>query len=209
LGGHAVHETPSSFDYLLKCSTTSLEGFELARLNRIANLRKELRDLVEEWVAAEVEARVSRWLLLARRTRKQAVLPFGEPAISSSEPPRLLDAIAAEETCSATPFPFSPGEAAAGLPPGWVASRHAEESRGAGSPAAETHGTEPPRAGPSGAKPAGAGSKDSPHVAATSHALSRYIFSAHAPPACLPVMRPRIAGDDSAAAARTRRRESA
>jgi hypothetical protein len=183
-----VRETPSSFDYLLKCSTTSLEGFELARLNRIANLRKELRDLVEEWVAAEVEARVSRWLLEARRTRKQAVLPFGDPVLPSPEPSRLLDTMFAD-TCSATPFPFSPAEAALVRPPDRFASRPASELRAVGSP----------RAGPN----------NPPNTAVASHALSRYTFSAHGAPSCLPVMRPRVASDTSAPADRIRRRESA
>jgi hypothetical protein len=197
-----VRETPSSFDYLLKCSLTSLEGFELARLNRIANLRKELRDLVEEWVAAEVEARVSRWLLEARRIRKQAVLPFGEPTLPFSDSPHLLDAMLAEAG-PATPRPFSSADAALACSPGGIASRTAVESRSDGAPAAGIPGVGLP-----GAELPDAELSDFPHVA-TSHALSRYIFSAHAPPSCLPVMRSRVAGDGSPPATRVRRRQSA
>lgn len=72
--------------YLLHCSSASLEAFELARLNRIANLRKEFDDLVGEWIEAEVEARLSRWILDMRREpisthsrpldSHQPVLPF-------------------------------------------------------------------------------------------------------------------------------------
>ena len=72
--------------YLLHCSSASLEAFELARLNHIANLRKEFGDLVEEWIEAEVEARLSRWILDMRRDpistqsrpldSHQPVLPF-------------------------------------------------------------------------------------------------------------------------------------
>ena len=41
--------------YLAGASEISLESFELARLNRIANLRKELHQVMEEWIEAEVE----------------------------------------------------------------------------------------------------------------------------------------------------------
>ncbi|HEV3254745.1 MAG TPA: hypothetical protein VG033_10070 [Candidatus Acidoferrales bacterium] len=197
-----MRETPSSFDYLLKCSLTSLEGFELARLNRIANLRKELRDLVEEWVAAEVEARVSRWLLEARRIRKQALLPFGEPTLPFSDSSHLLDAMLAEAG-PATPRPFSPADAAIASSPGGSSSRTAVESRTDGLPAAGMPGVGLP-----GTESPDVELSDFPRVA-TSHALSRYIFSAHAPPSCLPVMRSRVPGDDSAPAARIRRRQSA
>jgi hypothetical protein len=44
----------------------SLEDFELARLDRVANLRKQLRDIAEEWIEAEVEAQLAHW---ARESR--------------------------------------------------------------------------------------------------------------------------------------------
>jgi hypothetical protein len=53
----------SRVEYLLRCSKPSLESFELSRLNRVANLRKELRMLVEAWIEAEVEARLAHWVL--------------------------------------------------------------------------------------------------------------------------------------------------
>jgi hypothetical protein len=53
----------SRVEYLLRCSKPSLESFELSRLNRVANLRKELRMLVEDWIEAEVEARLAHWVL--------------------------------------------------------------------------------------------------------------------------------------------------
>ncbi len=56
-------ESKRHVEYLLRCSKPSLESFELSRLNQIANLRKELRSLVEAWIDAEVEARLARWIL--------------------------------------------------------------------------------------------------------------------------------------------------
>jgi hypothetical protein len=178
-----VRETPSSFDYLFKCSQTSLEGFELARLNRIANLRKELRDLVEEWVGAEVEARLSRWLLEERRTHRQAALPFGQSLLPISEPPCPADAMLAD-TSSTISLPFSPAEAAFDPP--------------------ADHFTPPP-----GAASLGAGSNGSPRTVATSHLLSRYIFFAHAPPSCLSVPPSHVVGKPASATVRIPRRESA
>jgi hypothetical protein len=56
-------------EYLVTASQASLEAFELAQLNRSANLRKELRDILDEWLQTEVDARVSRWILECRRAQ--------------------------------------------------------------------------------------------------------------------------------------------
>jgi hypothetical protein len=59
----------SPLEYLLTSSEAALETFELARLNKSANLRKELRDVVEEWIEAEIQSRLARWILDGRRTQ--------------------------------------------------------------------------------------------------------------------------------------------
>jgi|HubBroStandDraft_5_1064220.scaffolds.fasta_scaffold04476_4 hypothetical protein len=46
-------------EYLASASHTSLEAFELARLNQIARLRTEILQILEELVSAEVEARLA------------------------------------------------------------------------------------------------------------------------------------------------------
>lgn len=53
-------------DFLLLCSQASLEDFELSRLNRIANIRKQLHALQDELRQVEVEAALGQWLLLHR-----------------------------------------------------------------------------------------------------------------------------------------------
>lgn len=55
-------------EHLVMSSNTSLESFELSRLNAVANLRKEIRQIVDDWVQAEIEARIARWVLERRRT---------------------------------------------------------------------------------------------------------------------------------------------
>ncbi len=57
-----MRDKTTPFHYLLECSQMSLEDFELARLDRAASLRKQLRDIAEEWVEAEVEAQLARWV---------------------------------------------------------------------------------------------------------------------------------------------------
>ncbi|MGH9865356.1 MAG: hypothetical protein ACRD4H_08080 [Candidatus Acidiferrales bacterium] len=59
--------TKSMLDYLATCSQTSLESFELARLNDLANLRKQMTELVDEWVEADIQARIAEWILVRRR----------------------------------------------------------------------------------------------------------------------------------------------
>jgi len=57
----------SVFDYLATCSEPAVEGFELSRLNRAAILRKQMRQLIDQWVACEAEAQLARWTRQSRR----------------------------------------------------------------------------------------------------------------------------------------------
>ncbi len=67
--------TNPPLEYLVTSSQAGLETFELARLNKIANLRKELREIVEEWIEAETQSRLARWILQCRRTQDAASNP--------------------------------------------------------------------------------------------------------------------------------------
>jgi hypothetical protein len=66
--------TRPPLESLLKLSQNCLEGFELSRLNRISNLRKEFHEVLDEWIEFEIEARFARWVLEYRRVRD-----FGSP----------------------------------------------------------------------------------------------------------------------------------
>ena len=59
-------------EYLLTSSQAGLEGFELGRLDKISHLRKQLRSLVDQWVQAEIEAELARWLLECQRAQQSA-----------------------------------------------------------------------------------------------------------------------------------------
>lgn len=56
-------------EYLIRASKETLESFELTRLNRAANFRKEARDVLNDWVQAEVESRLARFVLERRRAQ--------------------------------------------------------------------------------------------------------------------------------------------
>jgi hypothetical protein len=56
-------DTHALFHYLVTCSKNALESVELARLNQASNLRKELRQVLEDWIESEVDARLARRLL--------------------------------------------------------------------------------------------------------------------------------------------------
>lgn len=81
-------------EYLVTSSNTSLESFELSRLNAVANLRKEIRQIVDDWVEAEIEARIARWVLERRRAELASPQPevphFRELSPNSETSPRAL-----------------------------------------------------------------------------------------------------------------------
>lgn len=75
-----MRKKTAPFQYLLECSQISLEDFELARLDRAANLRRQLRDIAEEWIDAEVEARLSHWVRENRwLSREETLNPRQSP----------------------------------------------------------------------------------------------------------------------------------
>jgi hypothetical protein len=59
-------------EYLFTSSYASIESFRLSRLNAVANLRKELHEIFEEWVEAEVQARLAQWLLARKNPERAA-----------------------------------------------------------------------------------------------------------------------------------------
>ena len=59
-------------EYLLTSSQAGLENFGLGKMNKIANLRIELREVVEEWIEAEMQSRLARWILECRRAQETA-----------------------------------------------------------------------------------------------------------------------------------------
>src|SRR5271170_3153504 len=84
-----MRKKPAPFQYLLECSQMSLEDFELARLDRAASLRKQLRDIAEEWVEAEVESQLAHWV---RGNRGRSVERTESVGLSAENPRLCLSA---------------------------------------------------------------------------------------------------------------------
>lgn len=91
-----------ALEYLVTCSQTSLEGFELARLSQISSFRKQFGELQDQWIEAEVAARLARLLLEHRRAESQS--PFDSPALLAniSVLERLSDEPVGSSTLQAT-----------------------------------------------------------------------------------------------------------
>ncbi|HVB08127.1 MAG TPA: hypothetical protein VNF00_04200 [Candidatus Acidoferrales bacterium] len=96
--------TKPMLEYLATYSKISLESFELARLNDLANLRQQMTEIIDEWVEADIQARIAEWILVSRRQQaarrasrnsrrmssKNAPLPqFPAPGDSQMEFPAL------------------------------------------------------------------------------------------------------------------------
>lgn len=63
--------TRPPLEYLATCSKVSLEAFELSRLNETANLRKEVRQILNGWIESEVDARIARWILDSKQSQAE------------------------------------------------------------------------------------------------------------------------------------------
>lgn len=57
----------SALEYLAACSDMTLESFLISRMSRSANLRKQMRTLVDQWMEAEVGAELAGCVLEYRR----------------------------------------------------------------------------------------------------------------------------------------------
>lgn len=64
------------WDYLHEASISSLESFELSRLNHAANLRKEIAALLEQWIEEAAEALLARWLRESHKSTQEASQPL-------------------------------------------------------------------------------------------------------------------------------------
>jgi hypothetical protein len=73
-------------EYLFTSSEASVESFHLTRLNRVANLRKELHEIFEEWVEAEVQARLAQWILARKNPERAAAGDSSLARVTTIEP---------------------------------------------------------------------------------------------------------------------------
>jgi hypothetical protein len=77
-------------DYLQAASRSSLQSFELARLNPAANLRQEIAALIDQWIQETSEAMLARWMLDHHKSLQSAPLSSAEVVRSLIDPASAL-----------------------------------------------------------------------------------------------------------------------
>jgi hypothetical protein len=73
------------WDYLQDASLSSLESYELSRLNHAANLSREIAQLIEQCIEDTAQALLARWIREYR-----ALAPSARNAYQCPSPPELL-----------------------------------------------------------------------------------------------------------------------
>lgn len=85
------------WDYLHDASITSLESYELSRLNHAANLRREIAVLLDQWIEDSTQALLARWVREDRSLPVAPVCPdLPEAPRPFSEPVELAPPMSAK-----------------------------------------------------------------------------------------------------------------
>jgi hypothetical protein len=90
------------WEFLLSASRTTLQSYELSRLAHAANLRKEIAELLDQWMTENTSANLARWLI-DQRERTVGTPPV-EPGDAPVEPQTASYNISAERS----PLPRTP-----------------------------------------------------------------------------------------------------
>lgn len=107
-------------EYLKAASRTSLQSFELARLNHAANLRREIAALIDQWIQESSEATLARWMLDHHESLRGEPPPVPDSLSIFPDPeavPLCESAIPAAEIVCAPPR-FSGPQSQANAPTG-------------------------------------------------------------------------------------------
>ena len=109
----AITRINPPIDYLHTASRSSLQSFELSRLNHAANLRRDISVLMDQWIEETCQAMLARWMLEHHNSLHQPSL-------------RAADLLRAFQDPAADPFPDIPNPAADArlAPPRFAESRH-------------------------------------------------------------------------------------
>jgi len=73
-------------DYLHSASRSSLQSFELGRLNHAANLRREITVLIDQWLEETAEAMLARWMLEHHGSLREPALSVADLLRSFQDP---------------------------------------------------------------------------------------------------------------------------
>ena len=77
------------WDFFHDASITSLQSFELSRLNHAANLRREIAALLDQWVSDNSQAMLARWVR-EHRTTARPVQPDAIANPQGDSPPSTI-----------------------------------------------------------------------------------------------------------------------
>jgi hypothetical protein len=109
----AITRIVPPINYLHNASRSSLQSFELARLNHAANLRREIAALIDQWLEETAEAMLARWMLDHHGSLRQ-------PSLSDSD---ILGTFQDPGTAPLPNAPEPPVDIRA-APPHFAAPRH-------------------------------------------------------------------------------------
>lgn len=70
----AISRLAPPAEYLRTASQTSLQNFELAKLNRAANLRREIAALIDQWLQESSEALLARYMIDHQDSLRESAL---------------------------------------------------------------------------------------------------------------------------------------
>jgi hypothetical protein len=93
------YKTQPPWEFLLTASRNTLQSYELSRLGHASNLRKEIGELLDQWLDENASAMLARWLI-----KQRALAQATEDSIAETEEMReesasdnfLADRVAAQ-----------------------------------------------------------------------------------------------------------------
>lgn len=92
-------------EYLRTASQQSLQNFELAKLNRAANLRREIAALIDEWLKESSEALLARYMIDHQGSLREPALTPAELVQAFQNPILELMSNASEPPTEIVPAP--------------------------------------------------------------------------------------------------------
>ena len=91
------------WEFLLSASRNSLQSFELSRLAHVADIRKEMQALINQWIEQNSEAMLARWLLEQRDRAARAPAALSPEKLRAKPSHSVSDNIFADGTVAQVP----------------------------------------------------------------------------------------------------------
>ena len=98
------YRPPAPWEFLLSASRTTLQSYELSRLSHAANLRKEILELLDQYMEERTSALLARWLIEQRERSVMATENTVTAEVAGSNGHSASDNVLAEHA----PVPRTP-----------------------------------------------------------------------------------------------------